>query len=284
MATGNENTAVGYKSMHVANGTTSSDAFGRNSLIAATSGVLNHAFGCDALSSLTTGERNSALGKSAGSGLTTGVRNVCLGGYAGAYSMATASDNVLVGYEAGRSTTGNQNTLVGKGAGYTSSSGSDNVAVGKYAGYDLTTGDNNILIGVNAGRGSSPSGGLTTHDNVICMGNNDHASSYIKVAWTATSDERDKTDIQDITTGLNFVNQLKPKSFWFRKERGSDVKHGMKRLGFLAQDILALEESDPVVIDNLDLDHLKYKAEHLVPILVNAIKELSAKVTALESA
>ena len=82
---------------------------------------------------------------------------------------------------------------------------------------------------------------------------------------------------------LDFVNQLKPKSFWFRKERGSDVKHGPKRLGFIAQDILALEGSDPIIIDNEDADHLKYKGEHLVPVLVNAIKELSAKVTELES-
>ena len=58
---------------------------------------------------------------------------------------------------------------------------------------------------------------------------------------------------------------------------------GQKRYGFFAQDILELEGSDNVIIDNDDSENLKYKGEHLVPILVNAIKELTAKNTALEA-
>jgi hypothetical protein len=61
------------------------------------------------------------------------------------------------------------------------------------------------------------------------------------------------------------------------------VKHGDKKYGFLAQDILALEGSDPVIINNQDKDSLKYIGSHLIPILVNAIKELSTKVAALEA-
>ena len=38
-----------------------------------------------------------------------------------------------------------------------------------------------------------------------------------------------------------------------------------------------------VIVDNEDPENLKYKGEHLVPVLVNAVKELSAKVEALES-
>ena len=147
----------------------------------------------------------------------------------------------------------------------------------------LTTGENNLLLGYNAGRGSISPFGVTTESNRVVVGDNAITNAYIKVAFTATSDERDKTDIQDITTGLDFVNKLKPKSFWFRKERGSDEKAGQQRYGFIAQDILALEGNNPVIIDNEQEDHLKYKGEHLVPILVNAIKELSAKVKALEA-
>ena len=62
------------------------------------------------------------------------------------------------------------------------------------------------------------------------------------------------------------------------------------RYGFLAQDILALEGDNPVIIDNEFEDALKYKGEHLVPVLVNAIKELSetnkdlkSRIEALES-
>ena len=120
-------------------------------------------------------------------------------------------------------------------------------------------------------------------NNKIVLGNNSTDGCHIKVDWTVSSDQRDKTDIQDITTGLNFVNQLKPKSFWFKKERDSDEKAGDKKYGFLAQDILALEGSDPVIINNQDENSLKYIGSHLVPILVNAIKELSTKVAALEA-
>ncbi len=60
-------------------------------------------------------------------------------------------------------------------------------------------------------------------------------------------------------------------------------KDGCQHYGFIAQDILALEGDNPVIIDNEEDHHLKYKGEHLVPVLVNAIQELSAKVTALEA-
>ena len=69
----------------------------------------------------------------------------------------------------------------------------------------------------------------------------------------------------------------------FRKSRDTEEKTGQQRYGFIAQDILELEGSNNVIIDNEQEEHLKYKGEHLVPVLVNAIKELSAKVEELES-
>jgi len=55
------------------------------------------------------------------------------------------------------------------------------------------------------------------------------------------------------------------------------------RYGFKAQDILALEGDNPVIIDNEDADNLKYKGEHLVPVLVNAVKELTGMVKDLQN-
>ena len=112
----------------------------------------------------------------------------------------------------------------------------------------------------------------------IVLGDNDITNAYIKVAFTVTSDKRDKIEDGIVSHGLDFVNKLKPKSFWFRKERGSDEKHGQQRYGFIAQDILALEGSDAVVIDNNDPENLKYKGEQLIPILVKAIQELTMEV------
>ena len=53
--------------------------------------------------------------------------------------------------------------------------------------------------------------------------------------------------------------------------------------GFKAQDILALEGYNNVIIDNEQPEKLKYKGEHLVPVLVNAIKELKSQNEDLKS-
>ena len=45
---------------------------------------------------------------------------------------------------------------------------------------------------------------------------------------------------------------------------------------------MALEGDNPVIIDNENDEALKYKGEHLVPVLVNAIKELTARIKDLE--
>jgi len=92
---------------------------------------------------------------------------------------------------------------------------------------------------------------------------------------TVTSDERDKTEIEDVPHGLDFVNQLKPVSFKFKTSRENDTPHGPKKYGFKAQDILALEGDDNVIIDNEHDDDLKLTNSHMTPVLVKAIQELS---------
>ena len=228
-------------------------------------------------------ERNTAVGYSALHSATSGQHNTAIG-YASLYSLTTSSQNTAVGYNSGSAvTTGVQNTLMGENSGIVLTTGDRNTIIGRDAGGTITTGDNNLLLGHDAGKSGSPLH-ITTQDNKVVIGDNNIDGCHVKVDWTVSSDQRDKTDIQDITTGLDFVKQLKPKSFWFKKDRDSDVKHGDKKYGFLAQDILALEGSDPVIINNKDEDSLKYQGSHLIPILVNAIKELSTKVTALEAA
>ena len=82
---------------------------------------------------------------------------------------------------------------------------------------------------------------------------------------------------------MDFVNKLKPTAFQFKVDRNTETPDGNVRYGFKAQDILALEGDNPVIIDNEDANHLKYKGEHLVPVLVNAVKELSAENAALKT-
>ena len=123
----------------------------------------------------------------------------------------------------------------------------------------------------------------TTENNRLVAGHTGITNAYVQVAWTVVSDERDKAEIEPVDRGLDFVNQLRPKSFKFRVERGSDETHGRRRYGFLAQDILTLEGSDPIIIDDEDPDKLKYNGESLVPVLARAIQELSEQIEALKN-
>ena len=116
---------------------------------------------------------------------------------------------------------------------------------------------------------------------------------------TVTSDSRDKADVSDFSHGLSWINALRPVTFkWdMRSDYSNGIPDGSKKgskinLGFLAQEELEVEKTHGygnndddmlLVTQNADGNYgMNY--ERLVPILVNAIKELSAKVTALEAA
>jgi hypothetical protein len=186
-------------------------------------------------------------------------------------------------------TTSSLNTAVGVGALYNNTGGS-NTAIGEASGYNISSGSCNITIGRDAGRAGFSPFGITTEDNRVVIGTDDITNAYIQVAFTVTSDLRDKTNFGTVPHGLDFVSKLEPVSFQFKKSRQDDTPHGQMHYGFKAQDILALEGDNNVIIDNEQPDKLKYKGEHLVPVLVNAIKELSeenkdlkSRIEALES-
>ena len=84
--------------------------------------------------------------------------------------------------------------------------------------------------------------------NRIVMGHFTTSNAYIKVGWTTVSDARDKNVQGPVPHGLDFVEQLQPKAFYFKESRENDANSGPLRYGFLAQDILALEGDSNVII------------------------------------
>jgi hypothetical protein len=184
-------------------------------------------------------------------------------------------------------TSGSDNTASGVSALLCNTTGNQNTASGVQALLSNTTGNNNIGIGMNAGRtGGTPGGivNITTESNRIVMGNNDHTCAQIKIAWTATSDCRDKTCFKEVPHGLDFVRALKPTEYQFKTGgRDSIYTDGKRRYGFLAQDVLPLEGENPVIISADDPDKLQYTESHLIPVLVKAIQELTARVEELEA-
>lgn len=218
--------------------------------------------GKDALK-VATGGQNTALGYQAGLAVSTGANNTAVG------------TNSLIG-----ATTASNGTAVGQNS-LLSATGGNNTAVGASAGLNVTTGTNNVLLGYVAGTDAVLN--VTTQSNQVVVGNNLTTNATIKVAWTVTSDARDKTNFAQIPYGLDFVNNLKPVCYQFKVSRDSDEVSGPRRYGFLAQDILAAEGADPVIVNAEDSENLKYTESYLIPVLVNSIKELSKRIDELEA-
>jgi hypothetical protein len=117
--------------------------------------------------------------------------------------------------------------------------------------------------------------------NEITIGNSSIATLRAQVtSITALSDRRDKTDIISISEGLDFIKQLKPVSFtWNTRDK---AKVGIKSAGFIAQDLLALQQKSEIG-NNLDLvsqenpEKLEARYNNLLPVIVKAIQEESAE-------
>ena len=315
--TGSGNVAVGYASLN--QNTTASDntAVGTNALNKNTTGANNTANGYAALFKNTTGGANVAVGLNAlynneadyNTGLgykslssnTTGSNNVGTGAFS-LYLNTTGSYNTASGYQAlYNNTTGSFNTANGYAALYDNTTGHSNSVNGINALYSNTTGSNNVGFGrgalsanttgsgnfgaafMNASGTYAPVFNPTTHDNRVVMGHTGVTNAYVQVAWTVVSDARDKTEIEALEKGLDFVEQLNPVSYKFRKDRDTEETTGKKRYGFLAQEVLEVEGDDNVIVDTEDLDKLKMTHEELIPVLVKAIQELKAEVDLLKA-
>ena len=103
---------------------------------------------------------------------------------------------------------------------------------------------------------------------------------------SVTSDRRIKTDIVDATSKLEDINKLKVRNFDFITADGN--QDGKKHIGFIADEFKTVFPSMVKEMkikaygkEYTDLQSITDSA--LIPILVKAIQELSAKVTTLES-
>ena len=282
--TADNNVAVGWTSLGSNTTGTANTAVGGDSMAANTTGTLNVAVGTATLDANTSGERNTALGIQALGVNTTGGYNTAVGERA-LDANTTASNNSALGSEAlGACTEGHSNT-----------------AAGFQAGFAITTGDNNIMIGYQAGISGSPGGAISTANNILSLGDENIATANIQVDWTVASDKRDKTDVESLNMGLDFINKLEPVTYrWDKRSKYSDDQsvtpdgaHKEEQLdvGFLAQDVEALEKEYGYDFDNktnlttqLSEDNQMYglKYSKFVPMLVKSIQELTTQVETLK--
>jgi hypothetical protein len=202
-------------------------------------------------------------------------------------------------YALDANTTANDNTAVGDQSLSTVTTGNTNTAIGSSAGFNVSTGDNNTLLGHNAGTNNSPSGTVNNENNFVCIGDNNVSNAHIKVAFTTGSDRRDKTDIEDFKFGLDWVNKMRPVTYrwdnrdWYENGTPNGSKKAPQlELGLIAQEELEIEKEfgfadtkENMLISSVNPSgSYGMKYERIIPVLINAIKELSAEVQALKAA
>jgi len=264
---GSNNVAIGYQALMTQNFTSATDS-------------VNTAVGHNCGTSITTSKGNALLGANAGDAITTGLYNTCIGTIAGS-DITEGEANVMIGYSAGSYSndfiTGSQNNCIGA---YTVAGGTSDVGANSL-GYNLTA-----------------HGGYTTVGNA----SNDIRALHGSTTWSTVSDERYKKDIVDSTAGLSFINALKPRTFKYKtlgelpetfsayKADSTEVfKNENTNHGFIAQEVKQAIDADSNLKDGFRLwdkrgDGSQEIAETaLIPMLVKAIQELSAKVTSLEA-
>jgi hypothetical protein len=281
--TGFSNTAIGFEALTANTSGTSNTAVGRSALSSNTTGIRSVAVGREALKDNTTGQDNTAVGREALASNTTAQNNTAIG-FSALQANTTGNFNVAIGGNAMlANVAGASNVAVGQGSlpQITISTSIENTAIGQQAGSNLLFGSNNTFIGAF----STPSAG--TRSNQITLGDSNINSLRCNTtSISSLSDRRDKKDIQDLPLGLEFVNQLRPVEFtWARRDGSMGSKPD---IGFIAQEMAELEDSiGETERLNLTLrdDPEKIEASpgRLIPILVKAIQDLSARIDELEA-
>jgi len=209
------------------------------------------------LDTATTAGSNCAFGAGALNDATDGTYNIAIGYRSASYST------VLTG--------GHKNICIGSDS-YTSNNGATGqIVIGTYQ---------------SGGKGNS-TGFIDPNGGGVYQGNN-------STTWSQTSDIRIKKNIVDNNTGLDKINQIQVRNFEYKTEdeiktdspeladvSGSAVvnKEGIQ-LGVIAQEI---ETILPDIVKTEDTGVKSVDPDNLTWYLVNAVKELSARVQELES-
>jgi hypothetical protein len=289
---------VGYNALLLSDAAHNS-AFGAYSLDANTTGIYNTAYGYSALGSNVSGNYNVAIGGSrALRACVSGVGNVAIGGFKALDALDDGDYNVAIGHNAGAVVEGgSSNVLIGRSAGIAMVDADSNVCVGYNSGNDLTSGQVNTCVGFNAGdtlttgsnntllgRDATPS--AATVSNEITLGSSSVTTLRCQqTSISALSDARDKDKIQDLSLGLDYIQQVRPVEFVWQMRDGAVTDK--KDFGFIAQEMMAVEDANDAEwvssVLRTNPERLEVAPAQLLPIAVKAIQELSAQIDELKA-
>jgi hypothetical protein len=237
----------------------------------------NTAIGVNALTnSINAGTSNNvavgwgALAKTAGGACT---QNVAVGANAlgslndpDTFSIANFG-NVAVGFNSSLLLqSGNNNVSVGQNALNKAITVNNCTAIGDQAGNLITSGDNNTAIGFNA------QVAVATNANQIRIGDTFIQLATTQVAWSATSDKRLKSNIENSKLGLDFIKKLRPVSYFRNNDKDKKTEYG-----FIAQELeIALNKAGDKnngIISKDDAGMYAVRYNDFMSITVKAIQE-----------
>ena len=197
-------------------------------------------------------------------------------------TLSSANNNLGIGNSVFSAlTSGALNVCFGHNAGSTLSSGAANTCLGS----------NTVLSALAENQTAIGNGATCDAANQITLGNS--SVTALRCADTtiaSLSDSRDKTNVNDSSYGLSFINTLRPVQFtWDRRNliAGDDtsVYNGKTRVGFIAQELQsAMPNNENDVLDlvyDVNPERIEAKYGNLIPILTKAIQDLSATNDAL---
>ena len=275
---GDFNTALGTAALLV-NTASGNTAIGSRALLNNTTGGTlgnvqgidvgpNVAVGQQALESNTVASANTAVGYEALHSFTagpSGLEAIGLCTAVGFQALANANGdgftNSGFGYKAlTNNTDGSGNTGIGLQALSSNTTGSGNVAIGNNALSNNDNGNSNTAVGFNAGAG------VTTADNVICIGNNVFGANVDGTCFignifgvtstqgtgvfinssgqlgTTTSSRRFKEGIKPVDKASEALFSLRPVTFHYKKELDPAV---VEQFGLIAEDV---EKVNPALV------------------------------------
>ncbi len=294
VTTGSFNTASGAGTL-VLNTGDENTAMGVGALLLNTTGGQNTANGALALLNNTTGPFNTAMGHGALYGNTTGDRNTAVGdGALLANSIGTS--NTAVGVSALRNTTADLNTAVGHQALVNNTTGSFNTATGYGALANNATGGSNTALGFDAGIG------VTTADNVTCIGSGSLGDDVSNSTWIATvygvttqsgttapvvvsdtgqlgtvaSSERFKKDIATMDNASAAILSLRPVTFHYK----TDAK-GTPQFGLIAEEVAKVNPA--LVLPDKEGKPYSVRYEQINAMLLNEFLKEHRKVQELKA-
>jgi len=245
---------------------------------------------------------SSVATTSGGTGLTTftAANNAI---YSTSATALTAGTLPILAGGTGSTTTAGARTALGLGT-------ADNVTFNKL---DAATGSGNgVEVGNAAFREVSGSGFLNFTASTSIFGNDTSVSHSVNAqtvwtstptnftinssifpittnAWAAPSDQRVKKDIADYSVGLDAIKSLRTVSYKYNGSLGTPNDE-TPRIGLLAQEVMQTPLS--TIVRNLEHTDAQsgevttmygLQTEGIIFALINAVKELDARVKALEA-